>query len=81
MPKQRSLQEMGSRLLLENVEDCNFVSNAGSKYEAMESPYIHEVAGRQPSLASRGNSSSDIRAEIILLASKLKAAKLVIEEL
>lgn len=65
----------------ENVEECSFVSNARSKYKTVESPYIHDVAGRKLSLGFNGNISFDAGAENIQLSSKLKEAKLEIMEL
>lgn len=72
---------MGSRLLLENVEERNFVRHAESEYETVESAHIHDGAGREPSSGSRVNSSFEARAKNIQLASRLNAANLEIEEL
>lgn len=75
-----SLQNMGSRIVQQNIEQCSLFSNTWSEHDATNVSLAINGAGGNEALTSRGRSSAHINAENIRIAFKLNAITLDVEE-
>lgn len=74
-------QEVGTRMVHQNVEQRSLFSNTGSKYEITDFSEATDTAERKETLVIHGSDGSDVKAETIEPTPKLIATKLEIEKL